>query len=114
MDERILKWLYDVSKAITEIESFFVNTPKDFEYYQSNILLKRAIERDLEIIGEAVNRILKRDPKFPLEHAKKIIGLRNHIIHAYDNISDENIWAIITKHIPNLKKEVLNFIETEE
>ncbi len=114
MDERILKWLYDVHEAITEIESYFIDNPKDFSHYQSNILLKRAIERDLEIIGEAVNRILKRDPGFPIEHAKRIIGLRNQIIHAYDNISDENIWAIISKHIPHLKEEVLNFIHQTE
>ncbi|MCX6273553.1 MAG: DUF86 domain-containing protein [Bacteroidetes bacterium] len=55
------------------------------------MLLKRAIERDLEIIGEAVNRILKTDPDFPLDSARRIVGLRNQIIHAYDSISDENI-----------------------
>lgn len=114
MDERILKWLYDIQEAINEIESYFVDNPKDFKFYQSNILLKRAVERDLEIIGEAVNRILKRDPEFPIEYAKRIVGLRNQIIHAYDNISDESIWAIISKHIPNLKEEVLNFIEKAE
>lgn len=77
-------------------------------------MLKRAVERDLEIIGEAVNRILKRDPEFPIEYAKKIVGLRNQIIHAYDNISDENIWAIISKLIPNLKKEISKFINNTE
>ena len=57
-------------------------------------MLKRAIERDLEIIGEAIKRILKRDPSFEskIKDAKAIIGLRNQVIHAYDNISDENIW----------------------
>ena len=114
MDERILKWLYDIQEAINEIESYFIENPKDFKYYQSNILLKRAVERDLEIIGEAVNRILKRDPEFPIEYAKQIVGLRNQIIHAYDNISDESIWAIISKHIPNLKEEVSNFIDKAE
>jgi len=72
--------------------------------------LKRAIERDLEIIGEAVNRILKRDAEFSLENAKRIIGLRNQIIHAYDSISDENIWAIIQKHLPILKNEIEGLI----
>lgn len=105
MDERILKWLYDIHDAIIEIESFFVENPKDFKHYQSNIILKRAVERDLEIIGEAVNRILKKEPEFTIEYGKRIVGLRNQIIHAYDNISDENIWAIIFKHIPNLKKK---------
>ena len=52
---------------------------------------KRAIERHLEIIGEALNRILKREPSFEdrVKNAKSIIGLRNQIIHAYDNISEK-------------------------
>ena len=111
MDERILKWLYDVKLAIEEIEGFLRDTPNDFKHYASNLLLKRAIERNLEIIGEAVNRILKQEVDFKIEHARKIIGLRNQIIHAYDNISDESIWAIIQKHIPLLKQEVNRLIE---
>lgn len=82
MDEKILKWLYDIKSAIEEIDSYFVDIPKDFNHYSSNLILKRAIERDLEIIGEAVNRILKQDPDFPIVNAKKIVGLRNQIIHA--------------------------------
>jgi len=69
-------------------------------------LLKRAIERNLEIIGEAISRILKEDPSFPILDAKKIIGLRNQIIHGYDSISDENIWGIITIHLPKIKSEI--------
>ncbi len=111
MDERILKWLYDIQDAIYEIESYFVDFPKDFNLYQSNTILKRAVERDLEIIGEAVNRIIKRDPDFPITNAKRIVGLRNQIIHAYDNISDESIWSIISKHIPALKVEIQSLID---
>lgn len=71
-------------------------------------MLKRAIERELEIIGEAVNRIISRDPHFEtkIKDAKNIIGLRNQVIHAYDNISDENIWAKLINHLPKLKEEV--------
>ena len=111
MDERILKLLYDIKNAIAEIERYFDEFPKDFNKYKSNIVLKRAVERDLEIIGEAVSRILKRDENFPINNAKRIIGLRNQIIHAYDNISDENIWSIILKHLPKLKIETNNLIE---
>ena len=102
MDERILKWLFDIRDAISEIDEFFLDIPKEFDQYRSNNILKRATERNLEIIGEAVNRILEKDPDVPIENAKRIVGLRNQIIHAYDNISDENIWGIITKHIPIL------------
>jgi uncharacterized protein with HEPN domain len=112
MEEKIQKWLYDIQFAIEEIESFFVDIPNSFNQYSNNLILKRAVERDLEIIGEAVNRILKVNPNFPLKNARKIIGLRNQIIHAYDNISDENIWAIIQKHLPTLKIEINTLIES--
>jgi uncharacterized protein with HEPN domain len=108
MDERILKWLYDIKLCIEEIDSFFKEEEKDFFKYKNNVMLKRAVERNLEIIGEAVNRIITRDNSFTdkISNAKAIIGLRNQVIHAYDNISDENIWSILTNHLPKLKVEV--------
>jgi len=94
MDERILKWLYDIKLSIAEIESFFLSKERNFSVYKENNMLKRAVERNLEIIGEAVNRILKRDSTYEkrISEAKSIIGLRNQVIHSYDSISDENIW----------------------
>ena len=108
MDERILKWLYDVKLSIEEIDSFFNEEEKDFFKYRSKLMLKRAVERNLEIVGEAINRIITRDNLFAekISNAKAIIGLRNQVIHAYDNISDENIWSILINHLPKLKFEV--------
>ena len=108
MDERILKWLYDIKLAMQEIELYFEKVDKNFLEYQKNTMLKRAVERDLEIIGEAVNRILKRDETFieKITNAKAIIGLRNQVIHSYDNISDENIWSILINHLPKLMKDI--------
>ena len=79
-------------------------------------MLKRAVERNLEIIGEAINRIITRDNLFTekISNAKTIIGLRNQVIHAYDNISDENIWSILTNHLPKLKGEVDALIKEGE
>jgi len=113
MDERILKWLFDVKIAIDEIEGYFIINPRDFLEYRRNVMLKRAVERDLEIIGEALNRILKHDQTYikKISHAKSIIGLRNQVIHAYDNISDESIWSILTTHLPKLKVEIDNLIK---
>lgn len=108
MDERILKWLYDIKFAVAEIDSYFETTEKTFDEYRKNVMLKRAIERDLEIIGEAVSRIIKRDDFFTekISNSQSIIGLRNQVIHAYDNISDENIWSILTSHLPKLKTDI--------
>lgn len=111
MNENILKQLYDVKLAIDEIDSYFIDYEKQFDSYKNNNLLKRAIERNLEIIGEAINRILLIDPDFPIKNARRIVGLRNQIIHSYDNISDENIWGIIINHLPNLKIEISELIK---
>lgn len=106
MDIEIKTWLYDILQSIHEIESYFEGKPKLYEDYFTDIKTKRAVERDIEIIGEASNRILKKDPAFNLSHVDKIIGTRNRIIHGYDKISDELIWSIIIKHLPKLKEEV--------
>jgi len=110
MTEKQLKLLYDVKLAIDEIDSYFETESKTYENYKSNSILKRAIERNLEIIGEAMNRLLKENPEFTIENGVRIIGLRNQIIHGYDSVSDENIWGIITLHLPKLKSEVNSLI----
>jgi len=106
MDERVEKWLYDIRLSIEEIDNFFHDNERTFDAFRQNLILKRAIERNLEIIGEAVNRIISRDPNVAIENAKKIVGLRNHIIHSYDNISEETVWSIVINNIPKLKKEI--------
>ena len=108
MDKKILKRLYHVQVSIYEINSYFIDEKMDFFEYRKNIMRKRAVERNLEIIGEAINRILKTDSSFisKITDATAIVGLRNQVIHAYDNISDETIWAILTNHLPKLKIEI--------
>lgn len=98
--------LYDVQQAILEIESFFAAQPLLFEAYRRDVRTRRATERNLEIIGEAVGRILKMDPTFPLTNARQIITTRNRIIHGYDTVSDEMIWSIVVRHLPLLKLEI--------
>ncbi len=112
MEAKHQKWLYDVKVSIMEIEGFLEEHGKTFETYRSNLLLKKAIERNLEIIGEAVNRITREYPEIKIENARSIIGLRNFIIHSYDNITDETIWAIIINHLPKLKTEVLALLDS--
>lgn len=111
MDNEIKVWLFDIYQAIEEIESFFVEKPMQFKDYVADIKTKRAVERDLEIIGEAVNRIVKEDKNFRIENAQKIIGTRNRIIHGYDTISDDLIWSIVVNHLPKLKNEIKVLME---
>lgn len=79
----------------------------NFLAYQKDIKTKRAVERNIEIIGEAVNRILKEKPDFKIENARNIVGTRNRIIHSYDNIADDMIWSIVINSLPKLKSEIL-------
>jgi uncharacterized protein with HEPN domain len=60
MDIEIKAWLYDILNAINEIDSFFIDTPKEFMSYQNDVRTRRAVERNVEIIGEAMNRILQK------------------------------------------------------
>jgi uncharacterized protein with HEPN domain len=106
MDNEIKVWLYDILQSINEIDGYYENKPKSFEQYVDDTKTKRAIERNLEIIGEAVNRILKKDKNFTLDNSEKIIGTRNRIIHGYDKVSDDLIWSIVINHLPKLKSEV--------
>ncbi|MFV0553881.1 MAG: DUF86 domain-containing protein [Mangrovibacterium sp.] len=110
MDNDVQTWLYDILQSISEIESYYEGKPRVFEEYVSDIRTKRAIERNLEIIGEAANRILKREKDFKLENVQRIIGTRNRIIHGYDKISDDLIWSIVINHLPKLKNEVTSLL----
>lgn len=106
MDNDIKTWLYDILQSIKEIDSYFEDKPKIFEAYSKDIRTKRAVERNIEIIGEAINRILRKDENFEIENAQKIIVARNRIAHGYDKISDDLIWSIVINHLPRLKDEV--------
>lgn len=95
MDNKINALLHDILNSIEEIESFFENKPLIFLEYQKDIKTKRAVERNIEIIGEAVNRILKEQSDLKIENSRNIVGTRNPIIHSYDKIADDMIWSIV-------------------
>ncbi len=106
MDNRINAWLEDISRSIDEIFDFLPKE-RDFFAYKKDIKTKKAVERNIEIIGEAVNRISKhKSAGIEIKNAKKIIGTRNRIAHEYDSISDEIIWTIIIRELPKLKIEI--------
>jgi uncharacterized protein with HEPN domain len=105
MQLEVKKYLYDIQISINSIFEY-LGKKRDFNEYLSNKLLRRGIERELEIIGEAANRILKIDSEINIENARKIVDLRNWVIHGYDKIDDVIIWGIISKHLPILKTQV--------
>ena len=106
MDNNIKTWLYDILSSINEIESYFIDRSKEFKVYKNDVRTKRAVERNIEIIGEAMNRILKEDSEIIISNSRKIVDVRNRIIHGYDSVSDDVIWGIVILHLPILQKEV--------
>lgn len=75
---------------------------------------KCVVERKVEIMGEAINRIKKIDPSIIIPHAKEIIGTRNRIIHSYDNVTPEFLWSLLIRHIPELKKDIESILTNLE
>jgi uncharacterized protein with HEPN domain len=106
MGNDIKAWLYDILNAIMEIESFLDNSTIDFEKFQNDLRTKRAVERNIEIIGEALSRILKRDETISISNSRKIVDTRNRIIHGYDSVSDDVIWSITIRYLPILQIEI--------
>ena len=94
MDNNIKTWLFDILSSVNEIESYFVNQSMQFQNYQKDLRTKRAVERNIEIIGEAMNRILKENNEIQISDSRKIVAVRNRIIHGYDSVSDEVIWEL--------------------
>ena len=100
MNDKTKKHLEDILIAIDEIESYFISIPKQYETFVSNI----------EIIGEAMNRILKTDKNVPISHARQIVDTRNYVIHGYDSLLPDMLWSIVINHLPLLKEEVKDIL----
>lgn len=105
MELKIQKYLLDIQISIQSIDEY-IGSKKDFIEYQSNKQLRRAVERELEIIGEAANRILQIDPSVEISDARKIVDLRNWVIHGYDKVDDVIIWGVVCNYLPKLKLQV--------
>jgi uncharacterized protein with HEPN domain len=110
MSENILKYLNDILISIVSIEDY-LGEKRDFNVYRSDKMLRRATERELEIIGEAMSRIRKEDDSFEISSMHAIIGMRNRVIHGYDLIDNELVWGAVVKHLPILKKEIQSIFQ---
>lgn len=106
MDRKLRKYLSDIYSSILEIESFLENRPKEYATFCNDTLLRRGIERNIEIMGEAMNQALKINPGIPVTAARKIVDTRNFVIHAYDSLRPDILWGIVINHMPLLKKEI--------
>lgn len=105
MDKDIAVWLHDTLAAIDETVSFLPD-PRNYLEFKKDLKTRRAVERNIEIIGEAMSRILKLKPDFQIANARRIVDTRNRVIHGYDTVSSSIIWAIAIKELPKLREEV--------
>jgi len=110
MEKEVKTWLEDIRQSIDEIEGFLPEK-RNFLEFQKDLKTRKAIERNIEIIGEAVYRILKINPEIQITNARKIVDTRNRIIHGYDSISTDIIWAIAIKDLKDLRDEIVKLLE---
>jgi uncharacterized protein with HEPN domain len=110
MDKHIRKLLKDLLISIETIENY-LGKERVFEMYDTNYLLQDAVERNIITIGEAMNSLLKIYPEIEISNARKIVDARNKLTHGYDEIENLQIWNILIKHLPILKKEVEKLME---
>ncbi len=111
MQAEIKTWLFDIKVSIEEIELFVGEEEYSFEDYKNDLKTRRAIERNLKIVGEAMNRILLANETLLLTNARKVVDTRNRIVHGYETVSSEVIWDIIHNSLPFLKSEVKRLLQ---
>ncbi|TRX35706.1 DUF86 domain-containing protein [Flavobacterium sp. ZT3R18] len=107
MTEKSKKYLSDVVMAINLIREFTIDIT-DFNIYDKDRKTQSVVERQLVIIGEALNKLrqVESESEIVIENDKQIIGFRNRLVHAYDSIDNSIVWAIINRHLENLKTEI--------
>lgn len=109
-----LKLLYDIERAARLVLEF-VSGKAEHDYH-TDVMLRSAVERQFEIIGEATNRLSKANPALAaqINHYPKIIAFRNQLIHGYDTTSDNVVWRIIQNDLPALRKDLLSIYDFEQ
>lgn len=106
MGESVKKYLEDMLIAISEIEMAENRFGRQYDIFENDVVFRKFVERNIEILGEAMNRILKIEPGIDITSARKIVDTRNYVIHAYDSLKPDILWAIVINHIPRLKADI--------
>lgn len=113
-EEYVLKYLQDILDAINDLQICFIDFPNRYDMFERDIMRRCVVERKVEIMGEAINRIKKIDPSVSIPNARDIINTRNRIIHGYDSVETEFLWGLVVRHIPELKKDIERIIKEYE
>lgn len=113
MDKDYIKYLLDIKQAIEEIETATNERSQQFDVFTKDYVFRKFVERNIEIIGEAMNRVLKIKPDINITSARKIVDTRNYVIHSYDSLIPEILWAIVINHLPRLKEEIIGLLPNQ-
>jgi uncharacterized protein with HEPN domain len=102
------KYLYDALEACVAIGDF--TSGRTRSEYEHDALLRSAVERQFEILGEAFSRLDAIAPEYREQHQEvgRIIGMRNRTIHGYDSVDNDIIWDAIENHVPVLRAWLQN------
>ena len=102
----IRKYLFDMNEACELLIQFTAG--KTFLDYSTDPMLRSAVERQFEIIGEALAQVLRLDPSLRsrISDAGRIVAFRNRLIHSYSSVADDVVWGILEANLPSLRKEV--------
>lgn len=98
-------------QAISEIEMAEERFGRQYEIFENDVIFRKFVERNIEILGEAMNRILKINSEIEITSARKIVDTRNYVIHAYDSLKPDILWAIVINHIPRLQADIQRLVE---
>ena len=108
------KYLFDVSCAVANAMRFVAG--KTFEDYEHDALLRSAVERQLEIVGEALAQLARIDEATAslISEYRRIIGFRNILIHGYAEINSRLVWGVLETKLPIVRKEAEALLSEEE
>ncbi len=114
MNNQTQKLLFDVLDSGRSIQTWCAS--RSFSDYETDRQLRRAVEREFEIIGEALNRLTQLDPTTAarISHIQRIVGFRNRIIHGYDTVDDATVWGVIERYLPLLLTELDGTLSEED
>ena len=114
MNDATKKRLLDALLACRAIARYTASL--DFAAYEQDELIRDAVERRLGVVGEALNRGTASDPilieRFP--EIRRIVALRNRVIHEYDAVDDEIVRDVVTRHLPGLQPRLKALVGTAE
>ena len=100
------KYLYDIHHAIGLLKQFTVG--KSFGDYERDAMLRAAVEREFEIIGEALGQLTKLDEPVAIRISwhQRIIAFRNVLVHQYADVDDRLVWDVVETYLPSLDAEI--------